>query len=86
MQNQNRNPTRFHDCLGNGQFSTAFEHLEETRQRAIERLSWSEAEGDYLPILAALLVGDACDMECVSERAVKLVGMDLNELGEGLVF
>jgi hypothetical protein len=86
MQNQNRNPQRFHDCIGNGQFSAGFEQLDDTRQRAIERLSWSEAEGDYLPLLAALLVGDACDMDCVSERAVRLVGMDLNELGEGLTF
>jgi hypothetical protein len=86
MQNQNRNPTRFHDCLGNGQFSAAFGELEETRQRAIERLSWSNTEGDYLPLLAALLVGDAANMECISERAVGLIGVSINELGEGLEF
>jgi hypothetical protein len=86
MQNQNRNPIRFHDCLGNGQFSEAFRRLEEQRQRAIERLSWSDAEQDYLPILAALLVGDACEMECITERAVSLVGMDMYELGEGMNF
>lgn len=47
-------------------------------------MSWSEAEGDYLPILATLLIGDACDMECVTERVVKLIGMTLHELGEGM--
>jgi hypothetical protein len=86
MPNQNRNPTRFRDCLGNGSFADIFDRLDETRQRAIERLSWSESEGDYLPLLAALLIGDAWGMECISERAVKMVGMSLNELGEGLEF
>jgi hypothetical protein len=33
-----------------------------------------------------LLIGDAWGMECISERAVKMVGMSLNELGEGLEF